>query len=559
MVLGCVWLLSSQYLLAQHSFSGNVRDANTGKPIPFVNVWITGSAYGTSTNIDGNFEMKIGPRWLGRDHTIAFSSIGFISQNFILDQLDLSVQLKVSLEPKLTNLTELVIRGRRKKKQVKRARQLVQKALSRIPKNYPAQPFLANTFYRHYCSENDDYVRLIEAALDIYSPRNNFEYRTLPDDRMAFKVTQLRRSFDFTESAKVYHPSISINYLLSNDFTSFDYHNPLVSELEHYDFYITDTTFLDQEPVIKVQFEPNTDPDQAGQISYSGTLFILQKDLAFIRAEIEEVKNKRLVADSIYSSTGKIVTFKEFRDKYFLDRIISDLKVYHAAFDSLNNVTDTLVHKSHVELIANNVGLDQIKRFKGKEPQKNDLLKIEYDSSFWSNYTILKETELEAKIIADLSDKVALEQQFKAFNTIESGGVSILETPMFQQILQSFKGIPLYLVIWSRGDYINHIELEPLPFFNRMIRKGKAKILLISIDESEEDWLESRKYLGLNKDGFTHRRIGLGFNEDVTQKYFRNVLPYYLVVDKQGELYKEPPLPYQDQIKTVLRSLIKKQ
>ena len=545
-------------LKAQETFTGKVTDTQSGQPIPFVNVWITGSSYGTSTNIDGDFEMKLSAKWLGKGHSISLSSIGYISQQLPLDQLNLSVNQSLKLVPIATALSEVVIRGRRKKKEVKQARQLVQKALTRIPKNYIAQPYLANTFYRHYCSENDEYVRLIEAALDIYSPRNNFEYRTLPDDRLAFKVTQLRRSFDFTESAKVYHPSISINYLLSNDFTSFDYHNPLTAELSDYDFYISDTTYLDQEPVIRVQFESNKDPEQSGKINYSGTLFILEKDLAFIRAEIDEVKNKRLSTDSIYSATGKIVTYKEYQKKYYLDRVTSDLRVYHAAFDSLHQIVDTLVHKSHVELIANNTELDEIERFKGKEPQKNDLLRIKYDSTFWSSYTILKETELEAKIIADLSDKVSLDQQFKAFNTIESGGTSILETPRFQEILASFKGTPLYLIIWSRGDYINHIELDPLPYFKRMIRKQKAKILLISIDESEEDWQESRKYLGLNKNELVHRRIGMGFNEEVTKRYFKNVLPYYLVVDKNGQLYKEPPLPYQDEIKPVLQSLIKK-
>ncbi|MGI9542392.1 MAG: carboxypeptidase-like regulatory domain-containing protein, partial [Cyclobacteriaceae bacterium] len=319
--------MASHDLIAQYSLSGKTKDAQTGKPIPFVNVWITGSSYGTSTNIDGDFEMKIGTKWLGQGHTISLSSIGYNSQQLTLDQMDLSANQLINLEPTATSLSEVVIQGKRKKKEVKQARLLVQKALAKIPKNYVAQPYLANTFYRHYCSENDDYVRLIEAALDIYSPRNNFEYRTLPDDRLAFKVTQLRRSFDFTESAKVYHPSISINYLLSNDFTSFDYHNPLKSELSDYDFYISDTTYLDQEPVIRVQFEPNQGPEQTGKITYSGTLFILENDLAFIRAEIEEVKNKRLLTDSIYSATGKIVTFKEYRNKYYLDRVTSDLRV----------------------------------------------------------------------------------------------------------------------------------------------------------------------------------------------------------------------------------------
>jgi hypothetical protein len=541
-----------------NSISGVVVRQDNGTPIPFVNIWITGTPHGTSTNYDGDFEIKI-PWFIDpAQYTLSFSSIGYYSKTIPLDQLGLDA--RVQLESSVTNLNELVILTEKKKKKNQAvARKLVQKAINQIPKNYPKKPYLLNTFYRHYCSENQNYVRLIEAAVDVYSPKNNFKLEQIPDQRLSFKVTQLRRSFDFTENARLFHPSISLNYLWSNDITDFEYHNPLAAALNHFYFEISDTTNYGQNKVIVINFKQKTDNPLASQSQYHGTLFVTEKDLAFIRTEVVETKIQNGGNDNVYSEISKKSFYKPYQDKYFLDRLTNDVNVLYASIDSNRVIIDTLRHRSHIEMIANNILSSDQHAFKGKEPNKLDLRKIRYDSTFWNGYTVLKATALEQQIIADLSSKISLQQQFQSFNTIDGGGISITQSDRFKDLLASYQGTPLYLVLWSNWGQLNHLDLKPVNYFKRMLKKQRVRFLLVAVEHNQAEWIDNRKYYGLNQKFIEHERMDLGFNSDIAKSYLNNVFPYFLSVSPDGTIYRDPPLPNNDSIKPFIKALIKEQ
>ena len=557
--IGIFMLLHTAVVGQVNSISGVVVRQDNGLPIPFVNIWITGTPHGTSTNYDGAFEIKL-PSFINPDqHTLSFSSIGYHSRKFPLDQLDSNA--RVQLESSVTKLNELVILTEKKKKKNQAvARKLVQKAINQIPRNYPRKPYLLNTFYRHYCSENQNYVRLIEAAIDVYSPKNNFKLEQIPDQRLSFKVTQLRRSFDFTENARLFHPSISLNYLWSNDITDFEYHNPLAGALNHFHFEITDTTNYGQDAVIVVSFKQKT-PESlfASQSQYRGTLFVTEKDLAFIRTEVIETKIKNGVNDSVYSEISKKSFYKHFQDKYYLDRLTNDVNVIYASIDSNQVITDTLRHRSHIEMITNNILSSDQHAFEGKEPNKLDLRKIRYDSTFWNRYTILKATALEQQIIADLSSKISLKQQFESFNTIDGGGMSITQSNLFKDLLASYHGTPLYLVLWSNWGQLNHLDLKPVNYFKRMLKKQKVKFLLVAVEHDQSEWINNRRYYGLNRKFIEHQRLDLGFDTDVAKSYLNNMFPYFLSVSPDGTIYRDPPLPNDEKVKPFIKALMHEQ
>ncbi|MDH3708980.1 MAG: carboxypeptidase-like regulatory domain-containing protein [Cyclobacteriaceae bacterium] len=558
MLTGMLGIITGILPAQIHTVTGVVKDQPSGSSLSYVNIWITGTPLGTSSNADGAFEIKIPASLATNDNTLSFSSIGYVTQRFPLASLIQTTNITVRLEPAITNLSELVIiTARARKKNANRARKLVQQALNKVPKNYPKKSYRLNTFYRHYCSENNNYVRLIEAAVDVYSPKNEFDKREIPDERLSFGINQLRRSFDFTENAKIFHPAISLNFLWTNDFTDFAYHNPLSGPLLQYQFQVIDTSNLGNEKVYVVDFEDNRPIGHRPQTWYQGRLYILKKDLAFIKAEIEELKQKSGARDSVYSVIRKTVTFKNFKNKYFIDRLTSDVNVFHATVDSNSVVLDTLRHKSHIEMISNNIITDHPEEFFGKEPGKIDLRKILYDSTFWDQYTVLKATKLESKIIQDLSEKISLQQQFAAFNTVEGGGISILESERFRKLLTDHSGKPLYVVLWSNWGHLNYLELEPISYFKRMLKKDKVKLLLVAIEENESDWMNNRKFYGLDNPMFSHERITLGFDSEIAQSYLNNVFPYFVSVTRDGEiLSQEPPLPNAEEIKPYIKSLI---
>ena len=558
LLIGTFMLCCAALVGQVNSISGVVNRQDNGAPIPFVNIWITGTPHGTSTNYDGAFEIKLPSSIKSEGYTLSFSSIGYHSKEIPLEQL--GSDARILLQPSVTELNELVIlTEKKKKKNQATARKLVQKAIDQIPRNYPRKPYLQNTFYRHYCSENQNYVRLIEAAIDVYSPKNNFKLEQVPDQRLSFKITQLRRSFDFTENARLFHPSISLNYLWSNDITDFEYHNPLAGALNHFHFEITDTTNYGRDVVVVVDFKQKNKNAFASQSQYRGTLFIAEKNLAFLRTEVIETKVKNGGIDSVHSQISKKSFYKPYQDKYYLDRLTNDVNVLYASIDSNRVITDTLRHRSHIEMIANNIMNSDQRAFKGKEPNKLDLRKIKYDSTFWNRYTVLKATALEQQIIADLSSKISLQQQFESFNTIDGGGMSITQSDLFKDLVAAYEGTPLYLVLWSNWGQLNHLDLKPVNYFKRMLKKQRVKFLLVAVEHSQAEWIDNRKYYGLNQKYIEHERLDLGFDSDIAKSYLNNVFPYFLSVSPDGTIYRDPPLPNNDSIKPFIKALMQEQ
>jgi len=88
----------------QETITGSVVDANTGESLPGVNILIAGSTTGTSTNIDGEFELNVE----SLDVTLVFSYIGYEPLEVALNgRTELNIQLKSDVQ----TLDDLVVVG----------------------------------------------------------------------------------------------------------------------------------------------------------------------------------------------------------------------------------------------------------------------------------------------------------------------------------------------------------------------------------------------------------------------------------------------------------------
>jgi len=64
---------------ACHSFAqiqGVVKDADTGEPLPFVNIFYEGKGVGAISDIDGRFNVEKMVEW----KALTFSSVGYTSE-----------------------------------------------------------------------------------------------------------------------------------------------------------------------------------------------------------------------------------------------------------------------------------------------------------------------------------------------------------------------------------------------------------------------------------------------------------------------------------------------
>ena len=88
------------YLIAQTT--SQVVNSETNEPIPFVNIWVKGSQVGTTSNVNGKFEIIAKPL-----DTLVFSAVGFKSKDLLFKNLENAILMNPSIE----QLDEIVIRN----------------------------------------------------------------------------------------------------------------------------------------------------------------------------------------------------------------------------------------------------------------------------------------------------------------------------------------------------------------------------------------------------------------------------------------------------------------
>ena len=84
---------------------GEVYDANTGEPLPNVNIYLQGTQIGTSTNQEGLFLLR---EDLERTRTIVVSAVGYHTERFKIEP-HTQVGIDVALKEKVGNLGEVFV------------------------------------------------------------------------------------------------------------------------------------------------------------------------------------------------------------------------------------------------------------------------------------------------------------------------------------------------------------------------------------------------------------------------------------------------------------------
>jgi len=91
-------------VVQQETITGSVTDANTGETLPGVNILVKGTSTGTSTDIDGKFELTVE----SLQDTLVVSFIGYGKQEVPITG---RTTLDISLNPTAVGLDEVVVTG----------------------------------------------------------------------------------------------------------------------------------------------------------------------------------------------------------------------------------------------------------------------------------------------------------------------------------------------------------------------------------------------------------------------------------------------------------------
>ena len=131
-----VFALFSTVLFAQTTVSGTVKDAGSGEPLPDVNITVVGSSQGTTTDFDGNFNLKVNQP---APFTLKFSIVGFRTQEIKITGNTTGMEVNMSEDTQA--LDEIVISASRTPERVRESPVTIERVSAREIQNTPSADF----------------------------------------------------------------------------------------------------------------------------------------------------------------------------------------------------------------------------------------------------------------------------------------------------------------------------------------------------------------------------------------------------------------------------------
>ena len=420
---------------------GVVTDAETGEPLPYLNVYYE-KGVGTVTNLDGEYVISKKPGWT----KLYFSMVGYTTQ--VIKVSERTTKLNVKMKPVM--LSEVVVRN--KKKKYSRKNNPAVELMKKVVNAKKVNDLSVNDYY-HY----DKYQKITFAINDI-APDSLLEsnlFKKYPFFRDQVEVCDvtgkniLPISVDETVSEKLYRKdphsektiikgvnSTGINELFNTGdmlstvlkdvfqdiniyqdrfrFLQYPFDSPVSkSGIAFYRYYIMDTIQVERDKCFHLSFVPNNSQD----FGFTGHLFIL--------------------ADSTYRVKKCVLNIPKKSDINFVDNMIIEQE-----FEELETGEwvlkrdDMLCEMSYLKKLLgsmqvrrttrySNFGFDEVPEriFRRKGNEIKDVNAMMRGDSFWNEFRPTKLTESESQMdvfVQNLS-------KIKGFKYIIFGAKALIE------------------------------------------------------------------------------------------------------------------------------------
>lgn len=366
------------------TLAGKVNDALSGEPLPYVSIAVKKSPIGTITNQEGEFILKL-PEVL-RNDSVVFSFVGYLPQAKAVK--DLNTEVSVQLRSTSVRLREIKVKA-------VSVEALLDEVRNRISENYPVSNGLQTGFYRETIKQDNEYISVSEAVLEILKAPYFLDFR---DDRV--RLIKARKSPDV-------RPFHWVNFKLQGGpytITKLDAVKTMETfidkEFQHlYRYNITDVIRYMERPVFVVSFKP------VKNISFPlfrGEMYIDRQNYAIVFAQFSlDNYGLDMAGESLIRKKPRGFKVKPLNVDYQVSY------AFHNERWNLNSAKAVVVFRvrsreervnsvfeSVSELLVTDIKNTDLKRFPGKELITiNDIfteMTVNYDENFWGNYNIVK-------------------------------------------------------------------------------------------------------------------------------------------------------------------------
>lgn len=248
---------------------GAIVNERNDKAIPFATVYVPGASIGTISNYEGNFELFLPVR--DSIDSLEVSCIGY--KPAIIKSRDfLTGKVQVRLRPSNFQIDELIVRPEDPKT-------LIRESLEKKDENYSTKPAMLTAFFRESSKQNDHYIALSEAVIDIYKT----SYANDDPDLVKLKKGRHGTNIEQPELVNLVvegglYNSMQLDIVKYGvSFIDPDYFNAYDYTLTRHIFYQGRLTY-----VISFRFNGN-----APITGFDGKLYMDVETLAIVRADFE--------------------------------------------------------------------------------------------------------------------------------------------------------------------------------------------------------------------------------------------------------------------------------
>lgn len=400
-----VGVLLPAILFAQtHTISGKVVDNDTGEPLVYATIALENEAFGTITNLAGEFDFHLPDTLLNK--TLVISSLGYLNYTIPVRTIIQQEKLEIKLVPGHILLDEVMV------SENLTAANLLSIAITRIEKNYPMTPVEMDGFYRETKQVNEEYVALLEAAVKIYdknyrAPRDNARLR----ERVS--LVEVRRTLDYEYDLEKYFNKYNMleDLLLENfvKYRTFNNSNEFFSLLKR-----KKVPGYNNEPINLVYIDM---PGYKLKI-YIDDNYAMRKIIFSWGNGQEPVysyrKSRKL--ENRVMKVDKQIEFQEHDGKLYLKYIAAR---YENNWYNRKIAEPILVTVRDQALLINKVNYQHPMWIDNAHKMKRYGLQFQhkaYNKDFWHSYNVIKDMPLDNKVQLDLEKLLSLEDQFEAFN-----------------------------------------------------------------------------------------------------------------------------------------------
>lgn len=381
-------------------FRGKVIDREEKIALPYASISIERSSIGTITNSDGEFELKI-PEAMRAD-TVVFSSLGYRTYYQPIVEIN-TAENTIYLQPVSIKLKEIKVT-------YINPDEIINKILSKISFNYPRNPEDMTAFYREVLKQDNTYVDVAEAVLEIRKAPYDNNYSNDKIKLIKGRKNLNVKTFKFVDFKIQGGPFYSTKLDVVKTLDSFldpDFR-------EFYKYTLDQIIELDNRDTYVVKFRPKEKVDYP---CYRGTMYVDMSTFALVRAEFS------LSRSGLKFARASLI--KKKPKDFYVRPIDANYKVSYRRIDnkwhfSTAQTSVLFKVKSKKDKInssfrsVSDLLITDIKPDDGTHFRRNELfnpkdiftdLITSYDENFWKDYNTIMPSEKLRKALHDYYQK----------------------------------------------------------------------------------------------------------------------------------------------------------